>query len=786
LREGRGAIQEIPPSRWDVERFYDPDLAGPQTMNSRWAGLVDGIDELDAELFGISAREAAGMDPQQRMALEVAWEALEHAGIAPTGLARSAAGVFMGVSTLDYQSLHRYAPSRGGTGVSASIVANRVSYALDLRGPSVAIDAACSSSLVAVDAACLSLRGGGCDLALAGGVNAILSPQWGITFAQAGILAADGRCKAFDARADGFVRAEGCGIVALKRLGEALADGDRVLAVILGSAVNQDGRSSGLTAPSAEAQRALVRAALDRAGVSAGEVGVVECHATGTALGDATEVKALADVLAAGRGTGSTCWIGSVKTNIGHLEAAAGIAGLIKAVLILEHGAVPPHRELRQLNPALGLEETCLRVTTELRPWPRGGARRVAGVSSFGIGGTNAHVVLAEPPEAPALDRPAPVDVLPLSAWSPEALATLAGRYADAVGSGAPLDALRRTAAVGRAHMRARAAVVGATREELEAALRALAAGPGEGGARGGPPEGPARVGFLFTGQGAQWPGMGAELLDTAPAFAEAFRRCAAVLDPLIGGSLVELLRGRAELSDTGLAQPALFALEVSLAALWEAWGVRPAAVLGHSLGELAAAHVAGAVALGPACRLVAERARLMRALPAGGAMATEFAAFHSPLMDPVLDPFEEAAARVPFEAPRVPFIANLTGAREEALDAIYWRRQLREPVRFVDGLRALAALGCDALLEIGPAKGLIDLAKRTLSPPPALFHSLSREEPPARTLGAALGGLYARGAAIDWRAVHGPGGARIALPTYPFARRRHWLPDAEIRRFEP
>ena len=739
LREGREAIQEVSSARWDVERFYDPELSWPQTMNTRWAGLVDGIDEFDAELFGISASEAAGMDPQQRIALEVAWETLEHAGIDPTGLSRSVTGVFMGVSTLDYQALHRYAPSRGGTGVSASIVANRISFVLDLRGPSVAIDSACSSSLVAVDAACLSLRAGACDLALAGGVNAILSPQWGISFAQAGILAADGRCKAFDARADGFVRAEGCGIVALKRLGDALADGDRVLAVILGSAVNQDGRSSGLTAPSAEAQGALVRAALDRAGVAAGEVGLVECHATGTALGDATEVKALASVLADDRAPGSTCWIGSVKTNIGHLEAAAGIAGLIKAVLVLEHGVVPPHLQLERLNPALRLEETCLRVTPELRPWPGGGARRVVGVSSFGIGGTNAHVVLAEspgapePPAAQAAERPTPVDVLPLSAWSPEALAALAARYADALGSGVPLDAFRRSAAVGRAHLRTRAAVLGSTREELDAALRALAAGPGEAAAGDAPPEAPPRVGFLFSGEAAQWPGMGAELLDASPAFADAFQRCAAVLDPLVGGSLVELLRGRAELLDAGRAQSALFALEVSLAALWESWGIRPAAVLGHSLGELAAAHVAGAVALGPACRLVAERARLMQTLPPGGAVATIFT------------------------------------------DAY--------------GLRALAELGCDVLLEVGPAPVLVELAKRTLSPSvraPALLHSLSREQPPARTLGAALGGLYERGAVIDWRAVHGRGGVRAALPTYPFARRRHWLPDAEVRRFEP
>ncbi|HEV2147502.1 MAG TPA: beta-ketoacyl synthase N-terminal-like domain-containing protein, partial [Longimicrobiaceae bacterium] len=441
LREGRDAITEVPPERWDAAALYDPDLSLPYSVNTRWGGFVEGIDGFDPEFFGVPRREAAAMDPQQRLVLEVAWEALERAGIAPDGLAGSLTGVFVGICGWDYASLMAEPPARGGTGIAASIAANRVSYALDLAGPSMVVDTACSSSLVAVDLACQSLRSRGCDLALAGGVNAVLSPWWVVSLSQAGMMASDGRCKTFDERADGYVRGEGCGIVVLKRLSDALRDGDEVLATIRGSAVRQDGRSNGLTAPSGPAQEGLLREALRRAGVAPGEVGYVEAHGTGTALGDAIEAGPLRRVLSEGRAPDSPCRVGSVKTNIGHLEAAAGIAGLIKAVLALRHEEVPPHLHLQRLSPKVELGDT-LRIPTAPAPWPRGERPRYAGVSSFGFGGTLAHVVLEEGP-LPAEATPEEQDargehVLPLSARSGPALRELAGRWAAALGEGVP------------------------------------------------------------------------------------------------------------------------------------------------------------------------------------------------------------------------------------------------------------------------------------------------------------------------------------------------------------
>ncbi len=505
LREGADAIREVPRERWDADALYAPEPGTPGRTNSRWGGFLDGIDRFDASAFGISPREATRMDPQQRLALEVAWETLEDAGVPIDGLAGSSAGVFVGISSGDYAHLYLTDPADAdlyaGTGSALSIAANRISYALDLRGPSIAVDTACSSSLVALHLACRSLRARECDLALAGGVNVLLAPEVTVAFSQARILAGDGRCKAFDARADGYVRGEGCGMVALKRLDDARRAGDHVLAVVRGSAINQDGRTQGLTAPSASSQQAVIRAALADAGVDPAAVDYVEAHGTGTALGDPIEVSALRATYLDGRSDTEPLVISTVKTNIGHLEAAAGVAGLIKAVLALGHGEIPGNVHLQRLNPLLGADGEPLEFPDRIRPWPGSTARpRIASISSFGFGGTNAHVVVsdagasvdaaagnaADPADAPAVDpRPGiprtdarPPDsasdgtgewLLPLSARSPAALRALAARYAERVGdpAGPELDALCAATALERAHHPFRFAPVAQSRAEL-------------------------------------------------------------------------------------------------------------------------------------------------------------------------------------------------------------------------------------------------------------------------------------------------------------------------------
>lgn len=641
LADGVDAIGEVPVERWDAAALYAPEPATPGKSNTRWGGFLAAVDRFDAEFFDISPREAARMDPQQRLVLEVAWEALEHAGLVPAEMAGSATGVFVGISTNDYRQMQlggdpRRIDAYAGTGNALSIAANRLSYALDLRGPSLSVDTACSSSLVAVHSACRSLRDGECDLALAGGVNLMLTPEWTLTFSQARMMAADGRCKTFDAAADGYVRGEGCGVVVLKRLSDAERDGDRILALVLGSAVNQDGRSNGLTAPNGGAQEEVLRRALAAAGVEPREVGWIEAHGTGTPLGDPIEVEALDRVLGEDRPAERPFWLGSAKTNIGHLEAAAGVAGLIKVVLGLDHGAVPPHLHFREPNPRLDWQRLPLRVPTRLEPWVRGAQRRVAGVSSFGFGGTNSHVVLAEAPatkETGLLPAEAPrSELLVLSARGQSALRRLAEAQAerleeaDLAGWPAGWRALCTAASRRRGHFDQRLALVAEDSSVAVAALRAHAAG-GAAAVTTGRSRGRGRGGiaFLFTGQGAQHAGMGRRLYDTEPLFRETFDRCAKILGERLEYPLTTVLFGDGWetelLHQTAYTQPCLFALEYSLAQMWRGWGIEPDAVLGHSTGELAAACVAGVFSLEDALELVCERARLMQELPEGGAM---------------------------------------------------------------------------------------------------------------------------------------------------------------------
>jgi acyl transferase domain-containing protein/acyl carrier protein len=856
LREGRDAIGPIPPDRFDVAAYYDPDPGVPGTINTRSGGFLRDVVGFDAGLFQIAPREAQGMDPQQRLLLEVAWEALENAGQAPDALEGSATGVYVGVTGSDYAYLQLKAGDPGlldahyTSGIAHSVVSGRLSYVLGLQGPAVTFDTACSSSLVAVHHACLALRARDCRMAIAGGTNVILSPDLYVALSRSLMLAPDGRCKAFAATADGFGRAEGCGLVVLKRLSDAVADGDRILAVIRGSAVNQDGPSSSLTAPNGPAQEAVVREALQRAGVAPGDVSYVEAHGTGTELGDPLEAQALGNVFGPGRDPARPLWLGSVKTNLGHLEGAAGVTGLVKLVLSLRARLVPPHLHFTTPSPHIPWAQLPLRVLTQLTPWEPINGRRIAGVSAFGFSGTNAHVVVEEAPAPPAaqpVERRAALYVC--SAGDGQALAQLAGRHAEAVArSGeATLADLAHTAAVGRAQLSHRAAVVARTKDELRERLAAVAGGREAEGVKTGQVSrrDPPRIAFLFTGQGAQYSGMARGLYAASPVFRAALDKCAALLAPHLPRPLLEVIfpaEGQASpIDETAFTQPALFAVEVALADLWKSWGIVPAAVMGHSVGELAAAHVAGVIGLEDACRLIAARGRLMQSLPAGGAMAAIFApedqvatavaphlaavaiaavnapgqtvisgraaeveavgrsfaergvrvqrltvshAFHSPLVDPILDAFEREAASVRFSAPRLRLVSNLTGQLAEAGQVTspgYWRRHVREAVRFGDGLKALAALKPDVLLEVGPHPTLLSFARTTLGESaPLLVPSLKKGRLDWELLLEAVSSLWLAGADPSWRALEeGARGRTTDLPTYPFQRERFWFQAA-------
>ena len=863
LRNGIDAVSEVPAERRELTGW-------PPDAGVRWGGFLSGVERFDPAFFGLGGREAAQVDPQQRLLLEVAWEALEDAGGAG-----DRTGVFVGISTYDYGRLQPSDPAAieayGGPGCALSVAANRLSYTFDLRGPSLAVDTACSSSLVALHLACRSLETGECDRALVGGVNLMLVPDVGVSYARAGNLAADGRCKTFDARADGFVRGEGAGCVVLKPLDRALADGDRIYAVVRGTAVNQDGRTNGLMAPSPQAQEEVLRQAWRRAGASPGDAQYVEAHGTGTLLGDPIEAKALGRVLAEGRAPGRPCAVGSVKTNLGHLEAAAGMAGLIKTALAFHHREIPPSLHFREPNPHIPFADLPLAVQRELAPWPEGPG--LAGVSAFGFGGTNAHAVLAAAPEEVVQEPASPPYLLPLSAHLPAALAARARSLRDPSppwppspiahppdrergepetreGGGAPLPGEGSAMGEGtgvrgladlafttarRSHHRHRMAIVARDADELRAGLEAFLRGEPHPDLFTGQEEDSSGPVFVLAGQGPQRPGMGLDLAAREPVFRGVLEECDRLVSGLAGWSLLAELNASAEQSrllETEVAQPALLALQVGLAALWRHWGVEPGAVVGHSAGEVAAAHLAGVLSLEEAVRLAVERGRMLQRAAAGGRMAQvelslaeareELAglgerlvvaavnapgsvvvsgdpaaveellarllerqifgrvlappyAFHSPRIEPFLDGFEAALAGLAPRGAAVPLVSTLTGAatRGEEWGAAYWRKQARQPVLFADAVVALIGQGHRRFLEIGPHPVLsaaISGAGGTV------LASLRRDEPGPDTLLRSLAALYVHGQPVDWRRFHGRGGRPVPLPAYPWQRERCWL----------
>lgn len=862
LRNGVDAISSVPSSRWDVDAFYDPNPATPGKMNTRWGGFLDMVDQFDPGFFGISPREAERMDPQQRLVLEVAWEALEDAAIVPKHLAGSQTGVFIGIGNYDYGrflcSDFSNINSHNGTGLTLSIAANRLSYFLDLHGPSMAIETACSSSLVAVHSACQSLRSGESNLVIAGGISLMLSPDMTITFSQARMMAPDGRCKTFDASANGYVRGEGCGIVILKRLSDAIKDEDRILAVIRGSAVNHDGLSNGITAPNGLAQQALIRQALKNAGVSPAEISYVEAHGTGTPLGDPIEIRAILAVLMQGRESEQHCGIGSVKTNIGHLENAAGIAGLIKVVLSLQYGEIPPHLHLQQLNPHLALDGTPFFIPKESQPWPTNN-RRLAGVSAFSFGGTNCHVILeaapqsiteVRPQEYKGVERISQVDrslhVLTLSAKNEAALKELAQRYSDFVASHSQesLADICFNANTGRSHFAYRLAVVAESHQQLGANLRNFTVGTEITGLFSGKVTSrkPPKIAFVFTGQGSQYVGMGHQLYQTQPSFRKTLERCDQILRPYLNKPLLSVLypnEGESfQIDETAYAQPALFALEYALAQLWQSWGIKPDVVIGHSLGEYVAACVAGVFSLEEGLKLVAQRASLMQALPKNGEMVAVFAsenqvqaaikpysqeisiatinepenivisglqtavravvgaleaegiktqqlrvshAFHSPLIEPILDAFETEVSQVQFQTPHLPLISNLTGEilpKEYTPDANYWRRHTREPVRFMAGVNTLLEQGYNLFLEISP-KPILSKIGQKCQHRATWLSSLAPRKEDWEVLLLSLSALYVQGVDVNWTGLEQDYSRNsLSLPTYPFQRQRYWLKD--------
>ncbi|GDY49987.1 hypothetical protein SVIO_006100 [Streptomyces violaceusniger] len=823
VAEGRDVVSGFPGDRgWDLGSLVDVTGERPGSSYVDQGGFLYGAGEFDPGFFGVSPNEALTMDPQQRLLLEVSWEALERAGVDPRGLRGSSTGVFAGMMYHDYVF----------NSASGAIASGRVSYVLGLEGPSLTVDTACSSSLVAVHLAGQALRSGECSLALAGGVTVMASPDTFIEFSRQGGLARDGRCKSFAEGADGTGWSEGVGMLLLERVSDARRHGHPVLAVVRGSAVNQDGASNGLTAPNGLAQQRVIRQALESAGVSAAEVDVVEAHGTGTRLGDPIEAQALLATYGQGRVEGRPLWLGSLKSNMGHAQAAAGVAGVIKMVEAMRHGVLPRTIHVDEPSRQVDWASGAVELLTEAREWPVDGRPRRAGISSFGVSGTNAHLILEE---GPALKEPEVVErgpwaAVPLIVSAPgaEALPAQAERLGDFLNEYPDLDMadVALASACSRSGLEQRAAVIGADRTELLDALSDLASGrPGQGIVHGrARPD--ISTAFVFTGQGAQRLGMGRELYGAFPVFASAFDEVCAGFEGVLEGSLREVLWGgdKALLDQTVWAQAGLFAVEVALFRLLESWGVRPDYLVGHSIGEVAAAHVGGMISLPDVCVLVGARGRLMQALPSGGAMlavqasedevlplldgaeiaavngpasvvvsGTEDAvartagacadrgwktrglavshAFHSALMEPMLDDFAEALGGITFDRPRIPIISTVTAETLTEADAQYWVDQVRRPVRFADGVRWLKERGVGAFVEVGPGAVLAPLVD---APACAVLRG---DRPEERALVTAVAQAYAHGVPVDWAAFFARTGARpVDLPTYAFQRRRYWL----------
>jgi acyl transferase domain-containing protein/thioesterase domain-containing protein/acyl carrier protein len=846
LCAGTDAIREIPPDRWSIAAHYDPVPGRDGKSVSRWGGFIENIDRFDPGFFGISAREADAIDPQQRLLLEASWEAFEDAGQTLEGIRGSSTGVFIGISTSDYGALQNEGGGRAvadvysATGSTFSISANRISYCFDLRGPSLAVDTACSSALTACHIACQSLWRGDCSMAIVGGVNALLSQETFFAFSRMAMLSPDGRCKAFDAGANGFVRAEGAGTVLLKPLSAAQAAGDRIYAVIRSTAANQDGRTNGMTVPSQQAQEELIRRACLSAGLDPSQIAYVEAHGTGTPIGDPIEAAALSSALCDSRK--DPCLIGSVKTNFGHLESASGVASIIKVALILKHKTIPPSLHFKKPNPRIDFKKLNLRVVSRLQPFPRNAGPLLAGVNSFGFGGANAHVILQAAPSraqktANAARNGQPF-ILPISGHTREALLGAVANYRALLPT---TDAwsLCAAAATRRSHLAHRLCVVAATRKQLLDRLDAALAEDTTPALANGKAENAGPV-FVFSGQGSQWWAMARELLARNQTFRKKIEECDALFREFGKWSLVkELLRdqGSSKMEQTEIAQPAIFALQVALAALWDSYGVKPAAVVGHSVGEIAAAHVAGVLTLREAARVVFHRGRSMGSAPDTGRMlaaslnaeqAQQIAAkyrgrvviaaynspssvtfsgepapleeiakileekgifnrfllvnyaFHSSQMDPAKAGLLSALRQVETSRARIPIWSTVTGKITDGLNmtARYWWRNVREPVRFSAAIAGLAARGHSCFLELNAHPALAPVISETLAQTAVrgtVLFSLRRNQHDTTTIFESLAAMHLAGSSIAWKTIFPATGKDITLPLFPWQREHHW-----------
>jgi len=841
LLNGKDGVTEVPADRWDWREVYDPNPDAPGKTYTKWGGFIDNVDQFDPLFFGITPREAVGMDPQQRLLLEISWEALENAGLAADKLEGSQTGVFVGIATSDYsQRVFKTGSPEFDTyfssGNAHSIASGRLSYIFGFHGPNFAVDTACSSSLVALHSAVQSLRNRECNLALAGGVSLMLTADGSIMTSRARMMSFDGRCKTFDASADGYVRGEGCGMVVVKRLADAIADGDNILAVIKGSAINQDGRSNGLTAPNRVAQEAVIRSALANADVAASTVNFIEAHGTGTSLGDPIEINALNSVYGAEHSPDNPFIVGAVKSNIGHLEGAAGVAGLIKIILAMQNRTIPPNLHFSTPNPHIEWSQIPVRIPTMPTEWQSAeGVPLRAALSSFGFSGTNAHIILEEPPVLQPKATEAKPVILTQSARTTSALRQTAEGYASYLDqhTDIPLTDIAYSANTGRVHFDERLAVIASTPTEARDALNQWLNGDNPANVISASAAVSPEVVFLFTGQGSQYVGMGRELYGNQPVFKRNLDKCDQILREHLGGvSILDVIFGDSNLIDqTQYTQPALFALEYALAQLWRSWNIHPTAVMGHSVGEYVAACIAGLFSLEDGLKLIAARGRLMGALPAGGTMVAVFAdldtvnvavqpnadqvsiaaingpenivisgaeaavntvlarlssfksqpltvshAFHSPLMEPILVEFERVAASIKFNTPQIELISNVTGKLGDGRmqTAAYWREHLRQPVHFSESVEWLVNQGYRTFVEIGPNPTLLGMARRAIDANDTLWLPSLRKSNASAIL-ESLAQLYVHGAKINWSHVD-QAGNKVYLPTYPFQRQRYWL----------
>lgn len=861
LASGRTGIVETPADRWNLDRYYHPDTSIPGKVVTRWGGFVEHLDQFDAQFWRISPREAMRMDPQQRWLLEVAWDTIEDAQLPPRKLAGKTTGVFVGISSNDYAAIqmsnHAQTDVHTNSGCTLSIAANRISYALDFKGPSVSVDTACSSSLVAVALACQSIWAGDCDVAMAAGVNALIIPHGTVGFSKASMLSPDGRCFAFDARANGYVRGEGTGAVLLRPLDQTIADKSRIYAVIRAAVVNQDGHTSAMTVPSLDGQIGLLRQAYQDAGIDPAQVSYVEAHGTGTPVGDPIEAAALGKVLSEGRSADESCLIGSVKTNIGHLEAASGIAGLIKAALVLDKDTIPPSLNYQTPNPQIPFDRLKLEVVTKLRELPHPNGRLpVAAVNSFGFGGTNAHVVLEAVPIPRKAPRAMPIEaerpcLLPISAHNDSSLRSYVEAYRDLLGEGAHgLRDVCGAAGERKEHLGTRLTAVGRSAEEMCGRLDAWLQGQSrvEGIVSGRAADQADRIVFVFTGQGVQWWGMARELLASEPSFRRTVERIDDHFEPLAGWSLIEqmtCLEEDSKIDRTDVGQPLIFALQTGLVELWKSWGVEPDKVIGHSVGEVAAAHCAGICSLPNAVRIIYHRSRLQETTRGRGGMLTlgipstqvrraisahsaqvhlaainapelvtlagdipalkEIAAvfeaagtftrwlpidyaFHTHQMDPIQDELLSALADITPTRGHIAFVSTVTAGvlQGEALDSLYWWHNVRDPVLFAPALSKLIQDGADLFLEIGSHPALESSIRQCLverDKKGTVLHSLRRDRGESQEMLANLAGLFVHGVDLGWAKINQSSGAGVRLPPYPWSHESFWLESDEAAR---